>query len=148
MSQYSLLVFVICFYFTFSSASDSNGFSSNIEWIDYKEAIDDTSKPSMIILHKSWCPACKSLKPKLIDSLEFEELSSKFSMVNAKENDPIHSLSDLNIGMAINFSPRNQKIHLKGLDSYEVIYVVLVPKFSTPRLFDSYNENFKIISKI
>ena len=118
MSQYSLLVFAICFYFTssFSSASDSNGFSSNIDWINYKEAIDDTSKPSMIILHKSWCPACKSLKPKLIDSLEFEELSSKFSMVNAKENDPIHSLSDLNIGMTFNFSPRNHKI--------EVIYEI------------------------
>lgn len=79
------------------SSSESNGLGDNVKWVDYESAIADSSKPSMIILHKSWCPACKSLKPKLAESFEFEKLSTKFSMVNANEDDPIHDLPSLNI---------------------------------------------------
>lgn len=80
-----------------SSSADSNGFSSKVNWIEYEDAIQDTTKPSMIILHKSWCPACKNLKPKLSESFDFEKLSEKFSMVNAKENDPVHDMSKFNL---------------------------------------------------
>ena len=57
----------LCFIFTFVLTADSNGFSENVLWTEYESAIEDKSKPSIIILHKAWCPACKNLKPKLAD---------------------------------------------------------------------------------
>ena len=78
-------------------AAEDNGFGNNINWIDYEAALADKSRPTLVILHKSWCPACKSLKPKIIQSSEFERLSRKFSLVNAKEEDPLHDLAEFNI---------------------------------------------------
>lgn len=77
--------------------AESNGFGDNIKWVDYQSALDDQSKPTVVILHKSWCPACQKLKPQLSHNFDFEKLSAKFSMVNAKEEDPLHALSEFNI---------------------------------------------------
>ena len=47
-----------------SHLAPSKGFGDNIEWVtlDYaKEHAKD--KPVMIIIHKSWCGACRRLKP-------------------------------------------------------------------------------------
>ena len=79
------------------STSASNGFGDQIHWVEYSSAVSDSSKPTMVILHKSWCSACKNLKSKLAESLEFQELSAKFSMVNAGETEDLHDNTDLNI---------------------------------------------------
>ena len=78
-------------------AEKSHGFSDQIAWIDFDTAIQDKSRPTLLILHKSWCPACKNLKPKLAASPEFEQLSQKFSMVNAAEDDKLHENPHFNI---------------------------------------------------
>ena len=78
-------------------AAEDNGFGENVNWIDYEAALADTLKPTLVILHKSWCPACKSLKPKILESSEFEKLSGKFSLVNVKEDNPVHDLAEFNI---------------------------------------------------
>ena len=67
MKIFVVFAFALCFIFTFGLTADSNGFSENVLWTEYESAIEDKSKPSMIILHKAWCPACKNLKPKLAD---------------------------------------------------------------------------------
>ena len=67
MKYFIGFAFYLCFIFTFVLTADSNGFSENVLWTEYESAIEDKSKPSMIILHKAWCPACKNLKPKLAD---------------------------------------------------------------------------------
>ena len=78
-------------------AINSNGFGDQVNWVDYSSALSDSSRPTMIILHKSWCAACKNLKPKLAENLDFEELSQKFSMVNAGEDNELHNNVDLSV---------------------------------------------------
>ena len=49
-----------------SSEDLSNGWGPDYAWVDSLEAAQDQAiqewKPIMLIIHKSWCGACKSLK--------------------------------------------------------------------------------------
>ena len=72
------------------SASESNGFGDHIEWHKWSNGVSlakETGRPLMVVLHKSWCPACKSLKPKFMASDTIAKLSTSFVMVNAKEGE-------------------------------------------------------------
>lgn len=71
-------------------AASSNGWNDNINWVTVDEAAteaEQTGKPIMTVIHKSWCGACKALKPKFAASAEIEALSSFFVMVNAQDDD-------------------------------------------------------------
>ena len=88
-SHFLVLIFLLTLILS-SRASDSNGLGDNIEWRSWTEGksiAKETGKPLMVVLHKSWCPACKSLKPKFAASKSIEKLSSQFVMVNAKEGE-------------------------------------------------------------
>ena len=95
VSKVGFSSFILCLFvlFTFTFGSEDSGLNERVDWIDYDSALSDSSKPTIVILHKSWCPACKSLKAKLSEHENFEKLSSQFSMVNAKEDDPLHDLA-------------------------------------------------------
>jgi protein-disulfide reductase (glutathione) len=66
----------------------SNGWNDNIDWMkmDEGEKLSQSSnKPLMLVIHKSWCGACKALKAQFSVSKEIEELSNAFVMVNTME---------------------------------------------------------------
>ena len=78
-----------------TESAESNGLGDHIDWQSWSRGLSvakETQKPLMVVLHKSWCPACKSLKPKFQASQAIEQLSSQFVMINAKEGEePIES---------------------------------------------------------
>lgn len=63
-----------------------NGFGSEYVWAGSLESgvqiATHHKKPVMVIIHKSWCSACKNLKPKFANSTEIKSLSRHFVMVN------------------------------------------------------------------
>lgn len=65
----------------------SRGFGDRIEWRTFDEAMalnrdPADNRPVFVLIHRSTCGACLSLKPMLRDSLKFAEMSEKFLMVN------------------------------------------------------------------
>ncbi|XP_041983175.1 thioredoxin domain-containing protein 12-like [Aricia agestis] len=63
-----------------------NGFGPQYVWAGSLESGLEVAsydhKPVMVIIHKSWCPACKKLKSRFAESAEIESLSPHFVMVN------------------------------------------------------------------
>ena len=55
-------------------SASSHGFGDKIDWVTLDEA-KQLKKPIMLVIHKSWCGACKALRPKFAASEEIAELS-------------------------------------------------------------------------
>jgi len=73
-----------------SSESKGHGFGEKYDWVPYAEAYTkskELNKPVMMVIHKSWCGACKSLGPKFAASEPILEMSDKFVMVNVVDDE-------------------------------------------------------------
>lgn len=70
----------------YCAGGKDNGFGNNYIWAGSLESgiriAANHKKPVMVIIHKSWCKACKNLKPKFASSPEIQDLSKHFVMVN------------------------------------------------------------------
>ncbi|XP_068206071.1 thioredoxin domain-containing protein 12-like [Palaemon carinicauda] len=67
-----------------------NGLGKSYDWHSLEDGLkisEETGKPLMLIIHKSWCGACKAFKPKFAASEKALELSKHFVMVNTLDND-------------------------------------------------------------
>ncbi|KAG0719464.1 Thioredoxin domain-containing protein 12 [Chionoecetes opilio] len=66
------------------------GLGEGYEWHTLEEGLQlaqKTGKPLMLIIHKSWCGACKVFKPKFAASAAALELSKDFVMVNTIDSE-------------------------------------------------------------
>ena len=66
------------------------GFGNQYAWVSWsgaKTLASQQNKPVMVILHKTWCGACKRLKPLVAGSKAMLDLSDKFVMVNAEDDE-------------------------------------------------------------
>lgn len=74
-----------------SAATDvAKGWGQNIQWVNFKDGMKqskDTGKPAMVVIHKSWCRACKALKPRFANNKEIEAMSNNFIMINVEDDD-------------------------------------------------------------
>ena len=68
----------------------ARGFNDNIDWVTLEDGmrlIKEQKKPGMILIHKTWCGACKHLKPAVTQSKEMEALSRDFVMINLQDEE-------------------------------------------------------------
>jgi len=76
---------------TVQAASDlARGWGKNIKWVSLKEGqklAKEQNKPAMIVIHKTWCRACKALKPRFAASSEIAKMSNDFIMINVEDDE-------------------------------------------------------------
>ncbi|XP_045588573.1 thioredoxin domain-containing protein 12 isoform X2 [Procambarus clarkii] len=71
-------------------AENDLGLGEKYDWHTLEDGIKvskETGKPLMLIIHKSWCGACKAFKPKFAASEDALVLSKKFVMVNTIDDE-------------------------------------------------------------
>ncbi|KAL5016576.1 hypothetical protein ScPMuIL_006165 [Solemya velum] len=113
----------------------SRGWGDDIEWITLEDGLvkaKDEQKPLMLLIHKSWCGACKALKPKFEAAKEITTLSSEFVMVNVQdEEEPKDSQYSPDGGyiprvlfLDYNGNVRTEFYNEKGNEKYKFYYPV------------------------
>ena len=83
----ALLLFFFAVSSLASSSSVDRGFNSKIAWTnDLAAARAQTDKPVFLLIHKTWCGACKRLKSTFGDE-KLEQRSRDFVMVNLEDDE-------------------------------------------------------------
>eukprot|EP00004_Rigifila_ramosa_P021787 TRINITY_DN585_c0_g1_i2.p2 TRINITY_DN585_c0_g1~~TRINITY_DN585_c0_g1_i2.p2 ORF type:complete len:165 (+),score=50.37 TRINITY_DN585_c0_g1_i2:24-497(+) len=66
------------------------GFGDKVEWHSLEDGLKlakELNKPAMVLIHKSWCGACKSLGAAVSVSDEVAAASSDFVCINVQDNE-------------------------------------------------------------
>jgi protein-disulfide reductase (glutathione) len=87
--------FILCLIAIIATAmaGSSHGFNDNINWVNSIEEAQTLArqqdKPILILIHKTWCGACKRLKSQFASTTDEKlfEKADKFVMVNLEDNE-------------------------------------------------------------
>jgi len=98
--------------------------------MDLNAKVTETGKPGMVVIHKSWCGACKALKPKFAENKAIEEASKDFIMINTLDdqepNDAMYRPDGGYIPRILFIDPATGKVDPEivnpGRDSYKYYY--------------------------
>eukprot|EP00899_Mesostigma_viride_P007990 jgi/Mesvir1/17192/Mv07611-RA.1 len=66
------------------------GFGDDYDWYKISDGMQkakEAGKPSMVVIHKSWCGACKRLGPIFAQSSGIKSLANKFVMINVHDDE-------------------------------------------------------------
>ncbi len=55
------------------------------DWSAIRKEAAATSRPVLLLVHRTWCSACKQLRPKFAESKEIEALAERLVMVKTAE---------------------------------------------------------------
>ena len=72
------------------AADLARGWGDDIPWVTLSEGLAQAKaaqKPLMLLIHKSWCGACKALRPKFEASPAIRAEMGSFVMVNALDDE-------------------------------------------------------------
>lgn len=97
-------------------------FGTNLKWETSLEAglkkIKTTRRPGMLIVHRSWCGACRGLKPKFEASKDIEMLSNGFVLISLVDDSQPKEKKYMPDG---DYVPRILFINPQGIVMTEVI---------------------------
>jgi protein-disulfide reductase (glutathione) len=82
------LIFFTSLFVALGSAPD-NGLGDAYDWVSFSETFQEKvadERPTMFIATKSYCGACKALKPQFAGSAPLQALSRSFRMVNVADD--------------------------------------------------------------
>jgi len=68
----------------------ARGWGDAINWVTLEEAKRLSAaekKPVMVLIHKTWCGACRNLKPKVAEDEALAKYSSNLIMVNMEDDE-------------------------------------------------------------
>lgn len=68
----------------------ADGWGNNFDWVAFNQSMlraRATRKPMMVLIHKSWCGACRRIKDAFKKHNEISRLAKNFIMVNCGDND-------------------------------------------------------------
>ena len=78
------------------AAGGARGFNDNIDWTPAQKCTEknlaaahaaNPNKPHLVLVHKTWCGACKALKGAWKDDASIEALSENFVMTNCEDDE-------------------------------------------------------------
>lgn len=68
----------------------ARGWGDSIAWVSLQDGLDaarTSDQPLCLVIWKTWCGACKNLRPVFAASAEINELAGRFVMVNVVDDE-------------------------------------------------------------